>query len=92
MNQLIKALCFFWFSSAGEIHASDSSWKNGGLYPIQAMTVPITLRFKFHFETKRETNRIDKVYLLVIHSLLYLLLFFSFFDCSRNGISHTWST
>ncbi|KIJ45675.1 hypothetical protein M422DRAFT_227406 [Sphaerobolus stellatus SS14] len=43
-----------------EVHASDKRWKSGGVYPIQALTVPIALRFKFHFEGKRDTNRIDK--------------------------------
>lgn len=31
------------------------------MYPIQALISPIALRFKFHFETKRDTNRMDKV-------------------------------
>lgn len=37
------------------------SWTNGdGLYPIQALTEPITLRFKYHFQGSRSTNRVDK--------------------------------
>ncbi|KAF7978890.1 hypothetical protein HWV62_44393 [Athelia sp. TMB] len=31
-----------------------------GLYPIQALVQPVSLRFKYHFEGTRETNRIDK--------------------------------
>lgn len=32
-----------------------------GLYPMQALVQPISLRFKYHFEGTRQTNRIDKV-------------------------------
>ncbi len=32
-----------------------------GLYPIQALVQAIALRFKFHFEGTRQTNRLDKV-------------------------------
>ncbi|CAL1696309.1 unnamed protein product [Somion occarium] len=31
-----------------------------GLYPIQALIQPIALRFKYHFESNRQTNRLDK--------------------------------
>ncbi|KZT06301.1 uncharacterized protein LAESUDRAFT_653786 [Laetiporus sulphureus 93-53] len=31
-----------------------------GLYPIQALVQPISLRFKYHFEGERQTNRLDK--------------------------------
>lgn len=32
-----------------------------GLYPIQALVHPIALRFKYHFDSARQTNRLDKV-------------------------------
>jgi hypothetical protein len=32
-----------------------------GLYPIQALVYPISLRFKYHFDGSRQTNRLDKV-------------------------------
>ncbi|KAL0950725.1 hypothetical protein HGRIS_007501 [Hohenbuehelia grisea] len=31
-----------------------------GLYPLQALVQPVSLRFKYHFEGKRQTNRLDK--------------------------------
>ncbi|KAK7064595.1 TIP-1 family-domain-containing protein [Favolaschia claudopus] len=31
-----------------------------GLYPIQALIQPVSLRFKYHFEGTRQTNRLDK--------------------------------
>ncbi|KAJ7693622.1 TIP-1 family-domain-containing protein [Mycena rosella] len=31
-----------------------------GLYPLQALIQPISLRFKYHFEGTRQTNRLDK--------------------------------
>jgi len=31
-----------------------------GLYPLQALIQPIALRFKYHFEGTRQTNRLDK--------------------------------
>jgi hypothetical protein len=42
---------------------SDTMGK-GAIYPIQALVVPVSLRFKYHFEGTRETNRLDKVGLL----------------------------
>ena len=37
-------------------------WSSGaGLYPLQAMVQPIALRFKYHFQGSRNTNRVDKV-------------------------------
>jgi hypothetical protein len=32
-----------------------------GLYPLQALVEPISLRFKYHFEGSRLTNKLDKV-------------------------------
>ncbi|TXT04871.1 hypothetical protein VHUM_03954 [Vanrija humicola] len=53
------------FQAEGEsLHATPDklpSWTSGdGLYPIQALTEPITLRFKYHFQGSRSTNRVDK--------------------------------
>ncbi|KAJ6501627.1 TIP-1 family-domain-containing protein [Mycena vitilis] len=31
-----------------------------GLYPLQALVQPLSLRFKYHFEGTRQTNRMDK--------------------------------
>lgn len=42
--------------------ATDATWYDGkGLYPLQAMVRPIALRFKYHFQGSRNTNRVDKV-------------------------------
>lgn len=39
-----------------------TNWYEGkGLYPLQAMVQPIALRFKYHFQGSRNTNRVDKV-------------------------------
>ncbi|KAJ7275473.1 TIP-1 family-domain-containing protein [Mycena haematopus] len=38
---------------------NERSEKNG-LYPLQALIQPISLRFKYHFEGTRQTNRMDK--------------------------------
>ncbi|KAF7320188.1 hypothetical protein MKEN_00803300 [Mycena kentingensis (nom. inval.)] len=40
-------------------NAKERSEKDG-LYPLQALIQPISMRFKYHFEGTRETNRIDK--------------------------------
>ncbi|THH29732.1 hypothetical protein EUX98_g4456 [Antrodiella citrinella] len=37
-----------------------SPTERDGLYPIQALVQPIALRFKYHFEGTRQTNRLDK--------------------------------
>ena len=43
------------------------------MYPLQALVKGIELRFKYHFQGSRNTNRVDKVCLL--SSLFYLLYF-----------------
>ncbi|KAJ7102352.1 TIP-1 family-domain-containing protein [Mycena belliarum] len=40
-------------------NAKERSEKDG-LYPLQALIQPISLRFKYHFEGTRQTNRPDK--------------------------------
>lgn len=37
------------------------STSNDGLYPLATLVRPVALRFKFHFEGDRQTNRLDKV-------------------------------
>ena len=46
------------FGSEG---GSSKDARKEGLYPIQALVQAIALRFKFHFEGTRQTNRLDKV-------------------------------
>ncbi|KAJ3552815.1 hypothetical protein NM688_g3951 [Phlebia brevispora] len=45
-----------------KLHAtSNRTWtEKDGLYPIQALVQPVSLRFKYHFEGTRQTNRLDK--------------------------------
>ncbi|KAK7694298.1 hypothetical protein QCA50_001480 [Cerrena zonata] len=45
-----------------KLHPSTENTRNekDGLYPIQALVQPIALRFKYHFESNRQTNRLDK--------------------------------
>jgi len=40
--------------------------EQSGLYPFQALVSSVSLRFKYHFEGTRQTNRIDKVVALSI--------------------------
>ncbi|KAG5648249.1 hypothetical protein DXG03_006207 [Asterophora parasitica] len=40
-----------------------------GLYPLQALVQPISLRFKYHFEGNRQTNRSDKPEWYLTHVL-----------------------
>ncbi|KAI0374499.1 hypothetical protein BV20DRAFT_961682 [Pilatotrama ljubarskyi] len=44
----------------GEKIRVPSKLKKEGLYAIQALVQPIALRFKYHFEGTRQTNRLDK--------------------------------
>lgn len=59
-----------------------------GLYPIQALVQPVSLRFKYHFESTRQTNRLDKVSdnskLYGHHTDCHLTV-----NRSQSGISHT---
>jgi hypothetical protein len=38
-----------------------SSTEGEGLFPLQALVEPISLRFKYHFEGSRLTNKLEKV-------------------------------
>ena len=50
---------YFWFKCSGDtLHPPRES---EGLYPLQALVQPVALRFKYHFDSERETNRLDKV-------------------------------
>ncbi|KAG2023112.1 RINT-1 family protein, variant 2 [Coprinopsis cinerea AmutBmut pab1-1] len=42
-----------------EKHSLEDT-EGGGLYPIEALVHPIALRFKYHFDGTRQTNRLDK--------------------------------
>ncbi|KAG9223134.1 hypothetical protein CCMSSC00406_0000177 [Pleurotus cornucopiae] len=44
---------------ARKVVSPDGSVREG-LYPIQALVRPISLRFKYHFEGSRDTNKLDK--------------------------------
>jgi RAD50-interacting protein 1 len=39
----------------------DERSEKDGLYPLQALVQPLSLRFKYHFDGTRQTNRLDKV-------------------------------
>ncbi|TFK57612.1 RINT-1 family protein [Heliocybe sulcata] len=45
-----------------EVHGTSpsSAAPRTGLYPVQALVQPVSLRFKYHFESSRQTNRLDK--------------------------------
>ncbi|KAJ1310280.1 hypothetical protein OPQ81_007020 [Rhizoctonia solani] len=43
-----------------ESEAPDNRSERDGLYPLEALIVPIALRFKFHFGGTRPTSRLDK--------------------------------
>ncbi|TFY64757.1 hypothetical protein EVG20_g5839, partial [Dentipellis fragilis] len=44
-----------------KIHPSDAKPKDhDSLYAIQALVQPVSLRFKYHFDGERPTNRLDK--------------------------------
>ncbi|KAG8974149.1 hypothetical protein FRB90_009825, partial [Tulasnella sp. 427] len=39
---------------------SVSALRKQGLYPLQTLIEPISMRFRYHFDGKRQTNRLDK--------------------------------
>ncbi|KAF9065415.1 TIP-1 family-domain-containing protein [Rhodocollybia butyracea] len=41
-------------------NSSDSRSEKDGIYPLEVMVQPVALRFKYHFEGTRQTNRLDK--------------------------------
>ena len=60
-----------------------------GLYPLQALIQPISLRFKYHFEGTRQTNRLDKV---SFRSCCQMIII-AHQECftSQSGTSHMYS-
>lgn len=60
----------FHASSGDELHRDDGEISkdlaNGsGLFALQALVRPVALRFRYHFEGERQTNRLDKVCLAI---------------------------
>ena len=51
--------------SGKKFHAEQLLNEKEGLYPLQALILPISLRFKYHFEGSRQTNKLDKVFLCI---------------------------
>ena len=47
--------------SGKEIEVDTSCDEKEGLFPLQALVEPISLRFKYHFEGSRPTNKPEKV-------------------------------
>ncbi|KDQ54870.1 hypothetical protein JAAARDRAFT_160141 [Jaapia argillacea MUCL 33604] len=48
-------------SIGDKLHSStNQKQKTQTLYPLQTLVHPIALRFKYHFDTSRGTNRVDK--------------------------------
>lgn len=47
--------------ASAEVPADNVQRDTIGLYPLVALLRPVALRFQFHFEGTRGTNRLDKV-------------------------------
>lgn len=64
----VKLNCALWavlkLHSGENIEGSTNQTEMGfqGLYPLETLAHAISLRFRYHFETERETNRLDKVW------------------------------
>ncbi|OCH88619.1 RINT-1 family protein [Obba rivulosa] len=43
-----------------KLHAMQENESESNMFPIQALVRPIALRFKYHFDGTRQTNRLDK--------------------------------
>ncbi|KAF8203135.1 TIP-1 family-domain-containing protein [Pholiota molesta] len=43
-----------------QLLSPSPSGETEGLYPLQALVHPISLRFKYHFEGSRQTNKLEK--------------------------------
>lgn len=61
--------------SGEKLHPDDDEFSGkDGLYPIQVLVQPISQRFRYHFEGTRETNKLDKV--RIIMSLTFMSSYF----------------
>lgn len=49
------------YSFSGDKIRYETGAESKGLYPLQVLIQPVSLRFKYHFEGSRQTNRLDKV-------------------------------
>ena len=57
------------YNRALEVRKQDPV--HSDLYALQALVHPVALRFKYHFESDRQTNRLDKVGLLRVTTESY---------------------
>lgn len=73
---------------SGQQIRKDKGLETEGLYAIQALVQPIALRFKYHFEGTRQTNRLDKVSYGLVRFRPHILTH----PPSLSGISHTLPT
>lgn len=73
---------------SGQQIRKDRGVETEGLYAIQALVQPIALRFKYHFEGTRQTNRLDKVSSGLLRFGPHILTD----PLSLSGISHTLPT
>ncbi|KAI5123752.1 hypothetical protein M0805_000343 [Coniferiporia weirii] len=53
----------------GDVGDGSNKSSGDGLYPLQALIRPVALRFKYHFEGTRQTNRLDKPEWYFAHAL-----------------------
>jgi hypothetical protein len=64
-------------NSGTSLHAlsKNEEPEKDGVYPLQALVHSVSLRFKYHFEGNRQTNKLDKVIFHVsrIASLIMIL-------------------
>lgn len=60
-----RMLCAHISYSGQSLHMtspSDNRPAKEGVYPLQALAHSIALRFKYHFDGTRQTNKLDKVW------------------------------
>lgn len=52
---------YFLLSYLSGKNIRSAQLEEGGLYPLQVLVQPVSLRFKYHFQGTRQTNRLEKV-------------------------------
>ena len=60
------------YLSGKNIHSAQL--EEGGLYPLQVLVQPVSLRFKYHFQGTRQTNRLEKVceITIIFHCFIFM--------------------
>lgn len=86
MEAIYSNFCFSELENSACFSSSESApgWEPPVLLPLEVMSRPLELRFKYHFSGDRSTNRLDKVSVLASYAIFILCV-----ECSNSSSLNT---